>query len=874
MDLADLLPKLLAVAWLLPLVSFTIIVFFGPRLGKHGVLASYVATGAILGGFVLSSVALIGWVSKYGGSAPGGHHETHDAHGGEHHGSAEAESDFRLASSAKADAHGDEHHTGHVPAVYTNVWYTLGRFGDKSIDISYYIDGLTVVMFWMVTLIASCIHFYAIGYMHDELHDITDHEVLVTVGSQNFRHAHGHGHDAHGHGDHGHGHDSHGAQDVGPAKYEAPSEADVGKHPPHPAPPDVHEHLHADVDHPPAPVGKEYLHRPGRFYRFFQYLSLFCFSMLGLVIAGNIAQVFVFWELVGVCSYFLIGFYIERKSASNAANKAFIVNRVGDFGMIIGLMALWGSLGTFAFGDMGGKPGLFSQIRPASHDHALIVPDAMVRESATKLLPAETAVTAAQINEWRSEKYGYWLLVVAGLGIFCGCVGKSAQFPLHVWLPDAMEGPTPVSALVHSATMVAAGVYLVGRFYPVFAPEVLLVIGYIGGITLFLAATIAITATDIKRVLAYSTVSQLGYMMLALGIGGWAAGLFHLITHAFFKSLLFMCSGSVIHATHTNDMMRMGGLRRKMPWTAYTMLVGCLAIIGAGVPFVLGFSGYYSKDAIIAQGISFAELNPRHSILLYAACGGAAITAFYMFRLWYLTFAGQPRDQHVFDHAHESPKIMYLPLVVLSLFAIGVGWPRPFLFADLSLPNLLEQARPAGEIGNGVVWAGLHYPNEHASHAPAIHVAATLIAFSTALGGFVLATIFYGLRKLSAAEVRHQFEPLYTFLWHKWYFDELYHFLFIRPTHFVSGLIAKFDKQGIDVAIDKAAGAVRGLSRIDDAIDRTFVDGLVNLVGNWTYSIGRSLKAVQTGRLRQYVMLIVVGVVALTMIMQMAFAGG
>jgi proton-translocating NADH-quinone oxidoreductase chain L len=842
MDLADLLPKLLMIAWLLPLASFTIIVLFGPRLGKHGVLASYIATGAILGAFLLSSISFVSWIAKHGSAPAAAHHESADDHG---HGHAAAASSgpFQLASLKADEHHGEAHHAAVPPVAYTNTWYTLGRFGDLSVDISYYIDALTVGMFAMVTLIASCIHFYAIGYMHDELHDITDHEVLVTKGSQNFRHAHAHQHghevepDTHSH-DHGHGQD----------------------------------HGHASHDDHAAPAGKEYLTRPGRFYRFFQYLSLFCFSMLGLVLAGNIAMVFVFWELVGVCSYFLIGFYIERKSASNAANKAFIVNRVGDFGMIIGLMALWGSLGTFAFGDVEGKAGLFSQVREAKNHYALQTPDGMVRQAAAKQIAAGTAATESQISTWRNDKLGYTLLIVAGLGIFCGCVGKSAQFPLHVWLPDAMEGPTPVSALVHSATMVAAGVYLVGRFYPMFTPEVLLVIAYIGGITLFLAATIAITAVDIKRVLAYSTVSQLGYMMLALGIGGWIAGLFHLITHAFFKSLLFMCSGSVIHATHTNDMLRMGGLRKKMPWTAYTMLVGCLAIAGAGIPFVIGFSGYYSKDSIIAQGMSFVKHNPSHSILLYAMCGGAAITAFYMFRLWYLTFAGTPRDHHVYDHAHESPKIMYVPLVILSVFAIGVGWTLPG--TGLSVTNLLEQARPAGEIGSGVLWTGLHYPNEHDSHAPAIHVAATLTAFGTAAAGFLLATVFYGWRKLDAADVRRQFSPIYNFLWNKWYFDELYQFIFIRPTHFVAGLIAKFDKQVIDVAIDKAAAGVRCVSRLDDAIDRNLVDGLVNLIAQWTYSIGRSLKAVQTGRIRQYVMLIVVGVVALTMIMQIAFAAG
>ncbi|MBS0209117.1 MAG: NADH-quinone oxidoreductase subunit L [Planctomycetes bacterium] len=731
-------------------------------------------------------------------------------------------------------------------------------------------------MFTMVTLIASCIHFYAIGYMHDELHPITDTEVLLPI-----RPASGHGeHGAHeGHGGHDHGHESH--------AHESHSHGDHG-HGDHGHGDHGHgDHGHDDHAHhgPQPPEGMRFLHRPGRFHRFFQYLSLFCFSMLGLVIAGNILMVFVFWELVGICSYFLIGFYIERKSASNAANKAFIVNRVGDFGMIIGLMALWGSLGTFAFGDVPGQgPGLFSQVRPAENHYQLTTPLGMVASAAAdRAGPMLAEVEAdhksdpeagkleaeSRLSQLRDEPGhpGYWLLIIAGLGIFCGCVGKSAQFPLHVWLPDAMEGPTPVSALVHSATMVAAGVYLVGRFYPVFAPEALLAIAYTGGITLFIAATIAITATDIKRVLAYSTVSQLGYMMLALGVGGWAAGMFHLITHAFFKSLLFMCSGSVIHACHTNEMPRMGGLRKKMPYTAYTMLVGCLAI--AGAPF---FSGFYSKDAILAQALSFADNNPSHGILFYAVAVGAAITAFYMFRLWYMTFAGEPRERDIYDHAHESPPVMYRPLLILAFFAITAGWTLPF--TGFSVTNLLEQARPAGELAAGVVLPTLAYPNEHASHEPHYHLLATIIASATALAGFTLATIFYGWRLLSAAEARQQFGPIYTFLLNKWYFDELYDVLFVKPTHFVANLVAKCDKQVIDRFIDGTARAAVRVAKFDDLIDRHFVDGLVNITAHWTYSIGRSLRNIQTGKLRQYVMLIVVGTVVLAVLIQWSSAAG
>ena len=306
-------------------------------------------------------------------------------------------------------------------------------------------------------------------------------------------------------------------------------------------------------------------------------------------------MVFVFWELVGICSYFLIGFYIERKSASTAANKAFIVNRVGDFGMIIGLMALWSQPGHVLRSATSTRRRRQRRSRASSarcarrrNDYQLVAPDGMVASGRRDEIARCRADRRRRSRRRRrspsatiGRTWGYWLLVVAGAGHLLRLRRQKRAVPAaRRGLPDAMEGPTPVSALVHSATMVAAGVYLVGRFYPIFAPEVLLVIAIIGCITLFLAATIAITAVDIKRVLAYSTVSQLGYMMLALGVGGWVAGLFHLITHAFFKSLLFMCSGSVIHAVHTNDMRQMGGLRKKMPFTAYTMLVGCLAIVG------------------------------------------------------------------------------------------------------------------------------------------------------------------------------------------------------------------------------------------------------------------------------------------------------
>ena len=778
MDFKDILPLLLGLAWLLPLASFALILFFGPRMGKAGHGAGYVATLAIVSAFILSSAALVLWIM---------HNPMAAAHG--------------------ASAHGGESALP-VAAVSGN-WYSWGAFGSLSLTIGYYIDALTIAMYCMVTLVASCIHIYSFGYMHEELHDVTDKLVTLSNGQS--------------------------------------------------------------------------LHRRGRFHRFYQYLSLFCFSMLGLVIAGNLAMVFVFWELVGICSYLLIGFYFERKSASNAGNKAFIVNRVGDFGMLIGLMAVWAGMGTFSFSDYKVQdaaghekmmPGIFSQVRPETpaqpdgNKYALQVPDGMVKAAAggeIASLKLDDAAIKGKIAGWRSEGYGYWLLVIAGLGIFCGCVGKSAQFPLHVWLPDAMEGPTPVSALIHAATMVAAGVYLVGRCYPVFTPEVLLVIALIGCITLFIAATMALTATDIKRVLAYSTVSQLGYMMFALGVGGWLGGIFHLFTHAFFKSLLFLCSGSVIHATGTNEMPQMGGLLKKMPFTAVTMLIGCLAISGAGVT-TFGLSGYYSKDYIIAQALSFRTANPLYSWLFYIAAAGAGITCFYMFRLWFMTFIGKPRDKHIYDHAHESPATMVVPLVVLAFFSIVAGWN--LLFTDLGLEPLLKQAIPAGvaeghAAGAGAILPHLTVPPEEWSHAPNVHFTATMWASGMALVGFVLATAFYGVRSLDPNDPRQAFSPLYNLFYHKWWFDELYQFIFIKPVMQVSNWVAACDKNGIDWVADNLAWVVTVIARIDSWIDRILIDRVIDLVAGGTYTVGIWLKRVQTGNIRQYIMLLALGMVAL-----------
>jgi len=403
-----------------------------------------------------------------------------------------------------------------------------------------------------------------------------------------------------------------------------------------------------------------------RFPRFFTYLSLFCFSMLGLVLGGTLLQLFIFWELVGLCSYLLIGFWYEKKTASNAAIKAFVTNRVGDFGFLIGLGILFYHLGNVTLPDIW---------------HLLDI----------------GKMTANGIELPNHIWFGPTLLTVMGIGLFFGAVGKSAQFPLHVWLPDAMEGPTPVSALIHAATMVAAGVYLVGRIFPILTPDARLFIAIIGLVTLTMAALIAIAQSDIKKVLAYSTLSQLGYMILAMGVGSWIGGLFHLITHAFFKALLFLGSGSVIHAAHhEQEMHQYGGLMRKIPVTAITFAIAVLAI--AGTP---GLSAYYSKDMILAHAGGYAGLGAAYSkyywlFFVIPSCI-AVVTAFYMTRCWMLTFWGKPRNQHLYDHAHEAP-LLYIPLILLAIPSVIGG--RYMMVQELIESSMREQSKIVLHIRN------------------------------------------------------------------------------------------------------------------------------------------------------------------------------
>lgn len=717
------------------------------------------------------------------------------------------------------------------------------------LQLGYHIDHLSGIMFVMVTFIATLIHLFSMGYMDEELQPrVEDHQVHV---------------------DHGH------------------------------------------------------LVRRGRFTRFFMYLSLFCFSMLNLLLANNLFQIFVSWELVGICSYLLVGFYYERQSASNAANKAFITNRVGDAGFIIGLLILWTYIGTFNFED------LFHRLRAPERDsHGVLAyagkivraePAEISAEDAAAnkaegiqilrvqepgepiwldtqaiIFPKKTAGHFHGVGPYHNQEGGepevlsrvsptprqygsmpYWMLVLAGLGIFLGCVGKSAQFPLHVWLPDAMEGPTPVSALIHAATMVAAGVYLVGRAYPLFTPEVHLVIAYTGAITLFVAATIAVVMTDIKKVLAYSTVSQLGYMMLALGLGGWVAGLFHLVTHAFFKALLFLCSGSVIYGCHhVQDMRQMGGLYPKMRITALTMLVGTLTI--AGIPLL---SGWYSKDAIIAQGFGYGIVYPEHFLLTLLPLATAGLTTFYMFRMWFLTFAGEPKDPHVYEHAHETGWRMTVPLILLAIMSVCVAWGWPIWNAESSwLEHQIHHAQhvslvadyghvPGVDEVTDIPYIADQYSVRY--QATEYHHLAGFIALGAVLIGFLFAAAMYYLHLLDPEEAAEQVPGLHGFLARKWHFDEFYSVALVRPALIVAGWCKAFDLRAIDGIIHAVAWLFLWIARIDGLIDRYIVDGLVNLIASVSQGIGQRLRRVQTGYLRSYVLFLVMAAVGIWVVMSL-----
>jgi len=571
-----------------------------------------------------------------------------------------------------------------------------------------------------------------------------------------------------------------------------------------------------------------YMHGDVRYSRYYAYLALFTFSMLGLILVDNFFGIYVFWELVGLSSYLLIGHWYEKKSASDASIKAFITTRVGDIGMFVGIMIIIATLGTFKFDEV------------------------------------FAGVAAGKLSG------GLWTL--AGILVFFGAIGKSAQFPLHVWLPDAMEGPTPVSALIHAATMVAAGVYLVGRTFVFYSADALLFIGVIGTITAFIAATIALTQNDIKKVMAYSTISQLGYMIAALGVGGYTAGLFHLMTHAFFKALLFLGSGSVIHAMHhayhelhdhhsdPQDMRNMGAMRTKMPITFGTMLLATCAI--AGVPF---FSGFFSKDAILAAALETAMVshNPAHMVIFITLLACAGITAFYMFRLVYMTFFGEPANQKVHHHIHESPTAMTVPLIVLGVLSVFGGYGH--WFEDLvTKPNLAAYA-----VAGVAVPEAAHEVSHEVAHTA--HTMAMWLSIFVAGAGILLSTAFYFWKKFSADAMAERFKPVYNFLLNKWYFDELYGKTFVAGTHVFSRIMAWFDAKVVDGMVNGTAKITVIGSRLSGWNDNKIVDGLVNLTADVVGWFGMTLREVQTGRVQNYI-LMALGAVVLLYVLQLAFA--
>jgi len=519
---------------------------------------------------------------------------------------------------------------------------------------------------------------------------------------------------------------------------------------------------------------KGYMQGDERFPVFYAYLGLFTFAMLGLVLSPNLLQLYIFWELVGVGSFLLIGFYFYKQEAKAAAKKAFIMTRIGDVGLFIGMMLLFWQVGSF-----------------------------------------ELDVIFAAVD---ADKISAGMITVICVFLFIGAIGKSGQFPLHTWLPDAMEGPTPVSALIHAATMVAAGVYLVATMFPLFVASetALYLVAIVGGFTAIFAASIGLVQNDIKRVLAYSTVSQLGYMMLALGSAGYVAGVFHLMTHAFFKALLFLAAGSVIHAVATQNIKEMGGLWKKLSFTGPLFLIGTLAI--SGVPL---FSGFFSKDEIL-----IATYADGHYVLFAIALLTAFLTAFYMFRLFFLVFAGKNRGKS--SGVHESPKTMIIPMIVLAILAIFSGYVNTPWFGTFLGDWLVEgnEALGHGHIeGPGwIMW----------------------VATAVSLGGILLAFLIYVRESVSRDWLGGEGSTFHSILYNKYFVDELYGYSIIPLT--------------------------KGISLFLSFIDRFLVEGLVNTVSGIVVTFGKIGAKLQNGQIQQYGTVVIVGLAFLLVIY--ALTGG
>lgn len=506
---------------------------------------------------------------------------------------------------------------------------------------------------------------------------------------------------------------------------------------------------------------KGYMHGDERFHVFYAYLGLFTFAMLGLVISPNILQTYIFWELVGLGSFLLIGFYYYKEEAKAAAKKAFIMTRIGDVGLLIGMILLFWQTNSFEYSE------IFKAVEAGAISNTMITLTAIL--------------------------------------IFIGAIGKSGQFPLHTWLPDAMEGPTPVSALIHAATMVAAGVYLVAALFPLFlaSKTALMTVAVIGGFTAIFAASIGLVQTDIKRVLAYSTVSQLGYMMLALGSAGYVAGVFHLMTHAFFKALLFLAAGSVIHAVHTQNIEEMGGLWKKLKFTAPLFLIGTLAI--SGVP---GLSGFFSKDEILV-----AAWEGGHPVLFLLALIAAFMTAFYMFRLFFMVFTGENRGKQT--HVHESPSTMTLPMLLLGILAVVAGYVNTPWFGSF-LGDWLTDGNPV--LGHG-----------HIEGPAWIMAAATIVS----LAGILLAYLIYGKRSIAPDWLSGKGDMLHTVLYNKYYIDEFYQMTVVAFVTGFSYLLRFIDVFIVEGIVKGVTGIIQGLGKLGSKMQTGQVQtyGAVAFVG-------------------------------------------
>jgi NADH-quinone oxidoreductase subunit L len=586
---------------------------------------------------------------------------------------------------------------------------------------------------------------------------------------------------------------------------------------------------------------KGYIHGDESQYRFFAYMNLFTCAMLILVLGGNFLLMFIGWEGVGLCSYLLIGFWFEKDSAATAGKKAFVTNRIGDFGFVVGMMMIFSQFGSLDY-----------QAVFAAAPHTLQVGGAVV-----------TAIT---------------------MFLFVGAMGKSAQIPLYVWLPDAMEGPTPTSALIHAATMVTSGVYMVARCNVLFSmsPWTLVVVGGIGAMTALFAASIGLVQTDIKKVLAYSTISQLGYMFLACGVASYFAGVFHLMTHAFFKALLFMGAGSVIHGmSGDQEMPNMGGLRKYMPHTFWTFMLAYLAI--SGIP---PFAGFFSKDEILWKAFTYSSpvLGPWWGKFLWATGALAALmTAFYMSRVVFLTFFGEERiSEEAKHHLHESPPTMIYPLMVLGVLSLVGGWVGiPAVLGDpLGIPNflhnylgpVLDKASHGGAEIHATATAGLAYAAEvghEAAAATAGHASAGLelmmmsVSVLIALAGIGLGYFFYIKNPNMPMFLQFKFPKVHKVLLNKWYIDEVYEFAIVNATKKFALLMCWFDTHIIDGIVNGAATLTRAVSRVSISFDGTFVDGLVNGTATVVETGSRILRRIQTGYVQNYALAMVIGLFVL-----------